>query len=187
MKVILIDNNDSFTYNLAHYIMSFNVKLDVIRISDITLNHVVNYDKILISPGPGVPHEYPLIFDIIDKYYINKPILGVCLGHQIIGQYFNAELINLKEVLHGVKSSVHHYGNCSLFNNVPSDFHVGHYHSWVISDNKLPKCLEITSLNNKNLIMSFKHKRFDVKGLQFHPESILTDFGLQILKNWIDF
>jgi anthranilate synthase component 2 len=167
--------------------LSDNIKVDVIRISDLTLHHISKYDKILISPGPGVPDEYPLIYDVIDRYYTKKSILGVCLGHQIIGKYFNAELINLTEVLHGVKSCVNHYGNCTLFNNIPDFFEVGHYHSWVLSTSQFPEILEVTSQNKNDIITSFKHKDFDVKGVQFHPESILTTYGCKIMKNWIDY
>lgn len=185
MRTIIIDNNDSFTYNLAHYVTSLNFNVDVFRASDIMLDCLEEYDKIIFSPGPGLPNEHPLLEKIIDIFYRKKSILGVCLGHQAIATYFNADIYNLSNVKHGIASTVYHKSNCSLFNNIPKSFLAGHYHSWAISPNNFPDCLEITSTNTEGIIMSIKHKEFDIKGVQFHPESVLTKYGLSLIRNWL--
>ena len=185
MKVVIIDNQDSFTYNLAHYVQYFTHSVDVFRVNEINIKELYIYDKIILSPGPGLPNEYPFLFEIIHKYHSSKSILGICLGHQAIAEYFQATLENLSVVKHGVSSEIHQNQNCSIFNNLPVSFQIGHYHSWVVSKNNFPKCLEITSTNQEGIITSFKHKKFDVKGMQFHPESILTEYGLQLIKNWL--
>ena len=185
MRIIIIDNYDSFTYNLAHYVKSHNFNVDVFRASKLVVNDLSRYDKIIFSPGPGLPNEHPILEEIIDRFYKKKSILGVCLGHQAIATYFNADVFNLSCVKHGISSTVYHMNNCSLFNNIPNYFKVGHYHSWAISNESIPDCLEITSTNTDGLIMSIKHKEFDVKGVQFHPESILTQHGMSLIRNWL--
>lgn len=185
MKILIIDNNDSFTYNLKHYINLFADKVDVIRYNKININDINYYDKILFSPGPGLPREYPVLNDILLKYETKKPILGVCLGHQLIAEYYGASLDNLLTPMHGVSSKITHKYNCSLYKNLPLKFKIGHYHSWVVSKTNFPLNIEITALNESNLIMSFKHKIFDVKGIQFHPESILSEYGKNLIKNWV--
>lgn len=185
MKVIIIDNQDSFTFNLAHYVQQFTDLVDVFRVNEIDIKELDIYDKIILSPGPGLPNEYPFLFEIIHSYHKYKSILGICLGHQAIAEYFKANLDNLSVVKHGITSKIFQNQNCSIFNDLPISFEIGHYHSWVVSENKFPECLEITSTNKEGIITSFKHKSFDVKGVQFHPESILTQYGLQLIKNWL--
>ena len=185
MKVVIIDNQDSFTYNLAHYVQHFTHLVDVFRVNEIDIKELDVYDKIILSPGTGLPNEHPFLEDIIHKYHTSKSMLGICLGHQAIAEYFKATLENLSVVKHGVTSVIHQNQNCSIFNDVPVSFQIGHYHSWVVSKNDFPKCLEITSTNQEEIITSFKHKQFDIKGMQFHPESILTEYGLQLIKNWL--
>ncbi len=185
MKVLIVDNFDSFTYNLKHYIIRFCPETDVVRYNKLRLGDLNIYDKILFSPGPGIPNEYPNLAKIIKEYGGFKSILGVCLGQQAIAEFYGAKLENLDEPMHGVISKIHHLNNCTLFNHIPPTFNVGHYHSWVISDSNMPKELEITSLNDNGLVMSIKHKIHDIKAIQFHPESILTEHGFQLIENWI--
>ena len=185
MRVIIIDNQDSFTYNLAHYTQQFVHSVDVFRVNKIEIKELYSYDKIILSPGPGLPNEHPFLRDIIHEFHASKSMLGICLGHQALAEYFKATLENLSVVKHGVTSKIHQNQNCSIFNDIPVSFQIGHYHSWIVSENKFPECLEITSTNQDGIITSFKHKKFDVKGLQFHPESILTEYGLQLIKNWV--
>ena len=185
MQVLIIDNKDSFTYNLAHYVQQFTDNIDVFRPCDIAINQISKYTKIILSPGPGLPYEHPILKQLLKVYSDKKSILGICLGHQGIAEYFGATLENMTLVKHGVSSKINQCNNCSIFNDLPNTFQIGHYHSWVVSKEKFPKCLEITSENDEGIITSFKHKEFDVKGIQFHPESILTEHGLKIIKNWL--
>ncbi len=185
MKVLIVDNQDSFTYNLKHYIIQFANDVNVVRYNKLFLDDVQVYDKILFSPGPGLPHEYPILDDILKHYDNSKSILGICLGHQAISSFYGGNLENLVFPMHGVTSKIKHLNNCILFNNIPSSFQIGHYHSWIVSQKKFPKDLEITSFNHNGLIMSLKHKKYDVRSVQFHPESILTENGLLLIKNWI--
>tara|TARA_B100001540_G_scaffold10707_2_gene9444 strand:+ start:1981 stop:2544 length:564 start_codon:yes stop_codon:yes gene_type:complete len=186
LKVLIIDNYDSFTYNLAHYASIFVDRLDVLRSNLLDIKAISYYDKIILSPGPGLPVEHPFLMEVIDKYHSKKPILGICLGHQAIAQYFKAKLENLSIVKHGVSSLIYNRKNCYVFNNLPENFNVGHYHSWIVSKEKMPDSLHITSTNSEGIITSFTHKKFDLKGIQFHPESILTDYGKLMMKNWIE-
>ena len=186
MKVLIVDNKDSFTYNLKHYVDIFCDNVDVLRYDKINVNDVEFYDKILFSPGPGLPKEYKILEKILSKYEKNKSILGVCLGHQSIAEYYGCVLENISEPMHGIKSRVTHLGNCVLFKNIPNNFLVGHYHSWIVSNKNKSSDLEVTSYNNHGYIMSLKHKKFDIKAVQFHPESILTQFGLNLIENWIN-
>ena len=185
MKVLIVDNKDSFTYNLKHYIHQLCDHVDVIRHTQLQIEDVEMYNKILFSPGPGLPKEYPILNDILSEYARYKSILGVCLGQQAIADYYGCKMDNLADPMHGVVSVVKHLKNCSLYKDIPVSFKVGHYHSWVVSANDFSKELEITSLNESSLIMSIKHKRYDVKGVQFHPESILSENGLRLIENWL--
>jgi anthranilate synthase component II len=185
-KVLVIDNYDSFTYNLVHYLQELGCEVSVKRNDKLTLEEVADYDKILLSPGPGLPDEAGLLKDIIKTYANTKSILGVCLGQQAIAEVFGGTLINLKEVHHGVASDVNLINEDDvLYKNLPTTFKVGRYHSWVVSKD-LPSDLIATSVDEQGEIMSLKHKFLDVRGVQYHPESILTPNGMAILKNWIE-
>jgi anthranilate synthase component 2 len=185
-KVLVIDNYDSFTYNLVHYLEDLNCDVTVVRNDKLTLDDVEPFDKIVLSPGPGIPDEAGLLKPIIKRFAPTKSILGVCLGQQAIGEVFGGSLINLDEVYHGVATKVTiTVDNESLFNGLEKEIEVGRYHSWVVSPD-LPECLEATSFDANGQVMSLRHKFYDVKGVQYHPESVLTPNGKQILKNWIN-
>ena len=185
MKVFIIDNNDSFTYNLKHYIEQFASKVVAYRGSEIDLEDIEKFDKIILSPGPGLPSDHPVLKQVLARYYTQKPILGICLGQQAIAEFFNAELENLTNVMHGLSSIVNHFNNCKLFENIPEKFKIGHYHSWVVSKIDFPEELTITSENEEGIITSLNHKKYDIAAVQFHPESILTEHGLQLIENWV--
>ncbi|MEO0038051.1 MAG: Aminodeoxychorismate synthase component 2 [Bacteroidota bacterium] len=184
-KIALIDNYDSFTFNLVHYLEDLNCEVIVFRNDEFELEELKNFDAILLSPGPGIPSESGLLLDVIKTYTSNKKILGICLGHQAIGEVFGATLLNLNTVHHGVADTITQTSDDNLFNSLPQQLQVGRYHSWVINKVDFPEILEITSLSENGEIMSIRHKQFNVKGIQFHPESILTPFGKTILSNWI--
>jgi len=183
-KVFVIDNYDSFTYNLVHYLKEFEVEVKVCRNDEFEYNDLINYNKILLSPGPGIPDEAGKLKEVIKKYADSKSILGVCLGHQAIGEVFGGKIKNLTNVYHGISSKIRIVENDSLFNNLPNEIEVGRYHSWVI-DKPLPKDLIATAFDSNKQIMAIKHREFDIKGVQFHPESILTPHGKQIINNWL--
>ena len=184
-SVLVIDNYDSFVYNLVHYLEELDCDVTVIRNNEIDLDMIVKYDKILLSPGPGIPDEAGLLKEIIIKYAPTKSILGVCLGQQAIGEVFGGKLINLDSVFHGVSSKINVTAeNESLFYHLDKELIVGRYHSWVV-DSNLPRTLEATSFDENGQVMSLRHREYDVKGVQFHPESVLTPMGKQIMKNWI--
>tara|TARA_B100000214_G_scaffold115562_1_gene81607 strand:+ start:7367 stop:7930 length:564 start_codon:yes stop_codon:yes gene_type:complete len=185
LKILIVDNKDSFTYNLKHYIKQFTDNVDVLRYNNLFLDDVQIYDKILFSPGPGLPKEYPILESILKKYASYKSILGICLGHQAIVSFYGGILENLAIPMHGTTSQIEHLNSCSLFKNIPNYFQIGHYHSWIASKKRFPKELEVTSFNQNGIIMSLKHKKYDVKSVQFHPESILTENGLLLIQNWI--
>lgn len=185
MKIIVIDNYDSFTYNLVHYLEALDCEVTVYRNDEFELEELQKFDKILLSPGPGIPDEAGLLKDVIKKYASSKSILGICLGMQAIGEIFGGRLTNLEQVYHGVATKVRKVADDSLFNAIPEEMEVGRYHSWNVSAENFPDVLEITSVDEKGQIMSLKHKTLDVKGVQYHPESILTPFGKKILENWI--
>jgi len=186
MKIFVIDNYDSFVYNLVHILKALQVEtIDVIKNDKIDMDEVAAYDKILLSPGPGIPKNAGLMPAILQQYAASKSILGVCLGHQAIGEYFGGTLINLKEPLHGIASDISVLKQDYLFENIPDHFKIGHYHSWVVS-NQLPKEIEILAKDDKGNIMALKHVEYDVRGVQFHPESILTEHGKTIIENWIN-
>jgi anthranilate synthase component 2 len=169
----------------VHYLEhSGNCSVDVVRNDCIDLNVVENYDAIVISPGPGLPNDAGYLMEVLEKYHTTKKILGVCLGHQAIAAFFGARLYNLEHVYHGVATEITVSSNERLFENVPKNIKVGRYHSWAVSSENLPKELEITSVDNSNIIMSFSHKKYNIKSVQFHPESILTQHGLTLIENW---
>lgn len=185
MKVLVIDNYDSFTYNLVHYLEDLNCEVTVKRNDRLSIEEVDNYQKIVLSPGPGIPDEAGLLKEIIKTYAPTKSILGVCLGQQAIAEVFGGTLINLKEVYHGVATPVKIIvDDEQLFSHMESSIEVGRYHSWVVNPN-LPEVLESTSIDDNGQIMSLRHRFYDVKGVQYHPESILTPHGKQLLENWI--
>ncbi len=186
-KILVIDNYDSFTYNLVSYIENLTgERPDVFRNDEIGLERVAGYDKIVLSPGPGIPEEAGICLDLVREYAGKKSILGVCLGHQVIGQAFGGRLINLEKVCHGIASIISVTDPSEImFNGVPVNFRAGRYHSWVIEKESLPGCLRITCTEENDLIMGIRHYKFDIRGVQFHPESVLTEFGIEIIRNWI--
>jgi len=187
MKILVIDNYDSFTYNLVHYVSQLtNNTVDVFRNDQISVAEVGKYDKIILSPGPGVPSEAGIILEVIRTYAPSKSILGVCLGHQAIGEAFGGKLTNLKEVYHGVATPIKLLTQSEpLFAGFTDRFEVGRYHSWVVDKLGLPDCLSITCEDDEGFIMGLTHKTYDVRGVQFHPESVLTPNGLRIIENWL--
>lgn len=186
-KVAVIDNYDSFTYNLVHYLEDLNADVTVFRNDEFELEELEIFDKILLSPGPGIPNDAGLTKTVITKYGETKSILGICLGQQAIGEVFGGTLANLKKVYHGVATKIQKTASDeSLFNDLPNEFEVGRYHSWVVNPFGFPADLEITSIDENGEIMSLRHKTFDVKAMQFHPESVLTPFGKTMLKNWLN-
>lgn len=187
MKILVLDNYDSFTYNLVHYLEKVSdAQIEVHRNDKITLEEISKFDKILLSPGPGIPSEAGILLDVIKTYASSKSILGVCLGQQAIAEAFGGSLNNLSEVFHGVSTPIEIIGEDVLFKNIPKKLNVGRYHSWAVNKNDLPKNLEITAVDEQGNIMALKHKTYDVKGVQFHPESVLTEHGLKMIENWIN-
>lgn len=185
-KILVIDNYDSFTYNLVHYLEDLECEVTVIRNNQLLLEEVKPFQKIVLSPGPGIPDEAGLLKPIIETYAKSKSILGVCLGLQAIGEVFGASLVNLDTVFHGIQTEIKIISsNEYLFHGLNSTIAVGRYHSWVV-DTELPDCLEVTCVDHNNHIMGLRHKDYDVRGVQFHPESVLTPDGKTMLKNWIN-
>lgn len=204
MKILVFDNYDSFTYNLVHLVNKIvNDPVEVYRNDEIPLEKVAEYDKIILSPGPGIPSEAGLLLPLIKEYASKKSILGVCLGHQAIGEAFGGQLVNLSTVYHGVATPVRVVNGQSpmvntasanpigatlqprLFAGLPQEFSVGRYHSWIVSEEHFPEELEVTARDENGYIMALQHKRYDVQGVQFHPESVLTPDGEKILRNWL--
>ncbi|MFV0364972.1 MAG: anthranilate synthase component II [Mangrovibacterium sp.] len=187
MKIIIIDNYDSFTYNLVHAVRKITGgNVDVVRNDELQLSDLAGYDKIILSPGPGIPSEAGLLMDIIAEYANKKSILGVCLGHQAISEHFGAKLVNMETVLHGIASTATLVASDDkLFKGLGNSFVVGHYHSWMVSPENLPDSLEVTSRDERGQIMSIQHRTLDVRGVQFHPESVLTPEGEKMLENWL--
>lgn len=181
--VLVLDNYDSFTYNLVHYIESFNVKCDVYRNDKISLEEVNQYDKILLSPGPGIPEEAGILIDLIKTYAPLKSILGVCLGHQAIGQVFGAELYNVGKVIHGKSKNTKIINEDILFQGIAKTFESGRYHSWAIRNVLSP--LVVTAIDDDEVVMAVKHETFNVRGVQFHPESVMTPQGIKLIENWL--
>lgn len=186
MKILVFDNYDSFTYNLVQLIKEqSNATVEVFRNDEIPLEAVKAYDKILLSPGPGIPSESGLLLPLIKEYAASKSIFGVCLGQQAIAEAFGGSLTNLSKVYHGIATSVELIAESILFEDLPTTFNVGRYHSWVVNESDLPSSLKVTSKDAEGYIMSLEHKVFDVKGVQYHPESVLTPEGAKIIANWL--
>ena len=186
MKILVYDNYDSFTYNLVHMVQNIiGEKTDVYRNDEIPLEKVAEYDKIILSPGPGIPSEAGQLLPLIREYAATKSILGVCLGHQAIGEAFGGKLENLSTVYHGISTECFPNGNSKLFEGLPEPFTIGRYHSWIVSEENFPTDLRITAKDSNGLIMGLQHKNYDVQGVQFHPESVLTPEGHKILENWL--
>ena len=186
-KVLVIDNYDSFTYNLVHLVNELGRDVEVWRNDKFELADVDAYDQILLSPGPGIPEEAGLLLDVIRTYSPTKSIFGVCLGQQAIAEVFGGSLLNLGRPMHGIATPINVLDeNEVLFNNCPSVINVGRYHSWVVSTDGLPDCLTVTATDGTDEIMALRHKDYDVRGVQFHPESVLTEHGKQMMKNWLE-
>ena len=185
MKTVIIDNYDSFTYNLAHLVKELGTEVDVLRNDKFELEELEKYDKIILSPGPGIPEEAGLLLEVIRTYAGRKPILGVCLGEQAIGQAFGGKLTNLSEVFHGIQTNVKIKNKDYIFSGLPTEIPVGRYHSWVVDTEGFPEELVITAISPEGQIMALKHREYDVHGIQFHPESVLTPDGKQIVGNWL--
>lgn len=191
-NIVIIDNYDSFTYNLSHLVKELGASVEVVRNDKFQLKELEKYDKIILSPGPGIPEEAGLLLDVIKTYAGKKPILGVCLGHQAIGEFFGGKLLNLSTVYHGIQTPVmilkdaDNHPRDYIFDNLPDHIPVGRYHSWVVANEDFPKCLEITAVDEDGKIMALKHKEYDIHGIQFHPESVLTPDGKAIVRNWLN-
>lgn len=189
MKILVIDNYDSFTYNLVQYIQEItDTPVSVFRNDAISLEEVALYDVVILSPGPGVPSEAGIMPELIKQYASTKPILGVCLGHQAIGEAFGGTLENLKQVYHGVETPINLLGDREpIFEGVPERFQAGRYHSWVVRKENLPDCFLVTAEDDEGMVMAFRHKEYKVMGLQFHPESIMTEHGKRMLDNFFKY
>ena len=185
MRIVIIDNYDSFTYNLSHLIKSLGAEVDVVRNDQFQLADLESYSKIVLSPGPGIPSEAGLLLDVIRTYAGKKPILGVCLGHQAIGEVFGGQLENLSEVFHGVATPCHIVVDDPIFSGIDRDITVGRYHSWVVSNENLPASLEVTAVSDEGQIMALRHRELNIRGIQFHPESVLMPDGRKMLQNWM--
>ena len=185
MKIAIIDNYDSFTYNLSHLVKELGAEVTVMRNDQFAMNDLQAYDKIILSPGPGIPAEAGLLLDVIRTYAGKKPILGVCLGHQAIGEVFGGKLTNLSEVYHGVQTEGTQLGNDPSFATLPARIAMGRYHSWVVSREQFPLCLEMTALSDDGMIMALRHKQYNIHGIQFHPESVLPPQGRTLIDNWL--
>ncbi|MBK8847337.1 MAG: aminodeoxychorismate/anthranilate synthase component II [Bacteroidetes bacterium] len=186
MHILVIDNYDSFTYNLVHYLEKYEgIKTSVFLNDKLTLEQAAEFDAILISPGPGLPEHAGITLPLLQKYAPTKKILGVCLGLQAMGICFGAKLKNLKQVQHGIAQPTVIVKPDLLFANIPNEFECGRYHSWVVDEDDFPDSLEITAIDKENNIMAAKHKQFNLRGVQFHPESVLTPYGEQLVYNWL--
>ena len=186
MKIVIIDNYDSFTYNLSHLLKELGADVTVLRNDCFELKDLEAFDKIVLSPGPGIPEEAGLLLDVIKEYSGKKPILGVCLGEQAIGEVFGGKLVNLSTVYHGIQSPVNITADDYIFNGLGKEIPVGRYHSWVVDNDGFPDDLEVPAVSKERYIMALRHRKYDVRGIQFHPESVLTPDGKQMLRNWIE-
>ena len=184
MKIVIIDNYDSFTYNLSHLVKELGAEVDVVRNDQFSLDEIEAYSKIILSPGPGIPSEAGLLLDVIRTYAGRKPILGVCLGHQAIGEVFGGKVVRAPKIVHGKTSPVRHDGT-GIYEGLPQPFEVGRYHSLVVDRKTLPDCLAVTAETEDGIVMGVRHNEYDVEGVQFHPESILTPEGKKLLKNFL--
>ncbi len=185
MKILILDNYDSFTYNIVHAVRQLGLNPDVVRNDKITLPEIEEYDKIIISPGPGIPSEAGILPALLKEYAEKKPILGICLGHQAIAENFGAKLENLKEVYHGVQTSAFKTADDYILDAYSEDFPIGRYHSWIVSNEDLPDELIVTSRDDEGNIMSLRHRDFDIHGVQFHPESLLTPNGVKVIEAFL--
>ena len=185
MKIVIIDNYDSFTYNLSHLVKELGAEVSVVRNDEFELEALDAFDKIILSPGPGIPSEAGLLLEVIRHYAGRKPILGVCLGHQAIGEVFGGKLTNLSTVFHGVATEGTQRGNDYLFGGLPERITMGRYHSWVVDREGWPEALEVTALSDEGQVMALRHREMDIHGIQFHPESVLTPDGRTMLENFI--
>ncbi|MDE6316887.1 MAG: aminodeoxychorismate/anthranilate synthase component II [Muribaculaceae bacterium] len=185
MKILIIDNYDSFTYNIVDALRTLGTVPDVMRNDCLDLDKIADYDKIIISPGPGIPSEAGQLPEFLKRYATRKPILGICLGHQALGEYFGGRLLNLSEVYHGVATPVEIVADDYMFEGIESGTPVGRYHSWVVDREGLPECMEVTATAADGAIMAMRHRDYDVRGVQFHPESIMTPDGVRMLDNWL--
>ena len=186
MKILVFDNYDSFTYNLVHVIKELGYEdVEIHRNNQIKLEDVARFDKIILSPGPGIPAESGILLDVIKTYAPTKSILGVCLGEQAIGEAFGAKLINLPEVYHGISSKAKIVADDYIFNGLDNTIEIGRYHSWAVSKDDFPADLQITAVDENGMIMALAHKEYDIHGVQFHPESVLTPNGVEIIKNFL--
>lgn len=185
MKIVIIDNYDSFTYNLSHLVKELGAEVTVLRNDQFQLKDLEAFDKIVLSPGPGIPSEAGLLLDVIKSYAGKKPILGVCLGEQAIGEAFGGKLTNLSDVFHGVQTPISIQSEDYLFEGLPNNIQVGRYHSWVVDTDGFPACLEITAVSEEGYVMALKHKEYDIHGIQFHPESVLTPDGKTMVANFL--
>jgi len=186
-KILIIDNYDSFTYNLLHLVNEIGLQCEVWRNDQFNINDVDAFDKIILSPGPGIPSEAGLLLEVIERYSPTKSIFGVCLGQQAIAEVFGGKLYNLSQPMHGIATPIKVTDkNEKLFKGLPESFKVGRYHSWVVDEKAIPSVLEITAIDEAdNSVMALRHKEYDVRGVQFHPESILTEYGKELMANWI--
>ena len=185
MDIAIIDNYDSFTYNLSHLVKELGASVTVLRNDKFELTDLQPFSKLILSPGPGIPSEAGRLMEVIRTYAGRKPILGVCLGHQAIGEVFGAKLENLSEVFHGVATEGTQLGNDPIFQSLPRRIVMGRYHSWVVSREQLPDCLEVTAESDEGQIMGLRHKTYNIHGIQFHPESVLTPEGRTIMDNFL--
>ena len=185
MKIVIIDNYDSFTYNLSHLVKELGAEVSVVRNDEFELEALDAFDKIILSPGPGIPSEAGLLLEVIRHYAGRKPILGVCLGHQAIGEVFGGQLTNLSTVFHGVATEGTQLGNDYLFDGLPERITMGRYHSWVVDREGWLEALEVTALSDEGQVMALRHRKMDIHGIQFHPESVLTPDGRHMLENFI--
>lgn len=185
MRTVIIDSYDSFTYNLAHLVRELGADVTILHNDEFSLNALKSFDNIILSPGPGIPSEAGLLLDVVRTYADRKPILGVCLGHQAIGEAFGAKLTRLEEVYHGVATMGTQLGNDPIFAGLPAKITMGRYHSWVVDRADFPDALEITAISNEGHIMALRHQKYHLHGIQFHPESVLTKDGRTILSNWL--
>ena len=186
-KIVVIDNYDSFVYNLVHYLEELDCHVTVLRNDQFHIDDLESYDKILLSPGPGIPDEAGLLKEVIKQYAPSKPILGVCLGQQAIGEAFGGSLANLEQVFHGIATKINIIEEDTiLFKGLSSSIEVGRYHSWVVAQDDFPASLEVTARDENGQIMALRHREYDVRGVQFHPESVLTPQGKEMIKNWVN-
>lgn len=187
MKIYVIDNYDSFTFNLVHYVEMYCKELKVVRNNMVNIKDIEDFDKILLSPGPGLPSEVPVLNEVLKNFAGKKSILGVCLGMQAIAEFYGGELYNLPNIVHGVPSNTVVVKDDYLFNGIARNFNSGRYHSWAVDKKSLPSDIDVTAIDNDGVLMAIAHKHHDIRAVQFHPESIMTEFGHKIIENWVNY